>query len=58
MTLESVIANLERTIVGKTELLDRMMSYSGNSTDTMREYVRVNISELSRILNDLKDIEP
>ncbi|CAB4122589.1 hypothetical protein UFOVP29_40 [uncultured Caudovirales phage] len=57
MTLETVIANLERTIVGKRMLLDSMMSYSGHSTDTMREYVRINIVELSRILNDLKEIK-
>lgn len=58
MTLEIVIANLERTISGKKELLDSMMHYSGGSSETTRAYVQINIAELTRILDDLKKIEP
>ena len=56
MTLETVITNLENTIAGKRMLLDSLIDGSSSSTELTREYVRINISELSRILDDLKQI--
>jgi hypothetical protein len=55
MTLETVIANLENTIHGKRQLLDGMIDYPMALTVT-REFVQINIAELERILEDLKQI--
>ena len=54
--VQTVVANLERTIAGKRMLLDSLIDGSSSSTELTREYVRINISELSRILDDLKQI--
>lgn len=58
ITLQTVIANLENTIAGKRALLDNMQYYSGNasSIDVTSEFLRINITELNRILDDLKQI--
>jgi hypothetical protein len=57
MTLETAIANLERTIAGKRMLLDDMRLEPGCSAQD-REHVRILVDELTLILNDLKSIEP
>jgi len=56
MTLETVIANLENTIQGKQALLSDMDFYGGSNRYT-REFLRININELERILADLRVIE-
>lgn len=60
MTLEQVIANLERTIRGKRELLSNMAHYSGGSdliAQATQGFVEVNVAELDRILQDLKRVQ-
>jgi hypothetical protein len=60
MTLERVIANLERTIQGKRELLSNMAHYSGGSdliAQATQGFVEVNVAELDRILQDLKRVQ-
>lgn len=61
MTLEQVIANLERTIQGKRGLLfDSINFYTGGDGVAERvtsEFLRVNIGELERILTDLKRVQ-
>lgn len=58
ITLQTVIANLENTIAGKRALLDNMQYYSDNasSIDVTSEFLRINITELKQILDDLKQI--
>tara|TARA_R110000868_G_scaffold9620_1_gene47486 strand:- start:5310 stop:5612 length:303 start_codon:yes stop_codon:yes gene_type:complete len=60
MNLEQVIANLERTIQGKRGFLfDSINFYTGGDGVAERvtsEFLRVNISELERILTDLKQV--
>ncbi len=60
MTLDQVIRNLENTILGKRELLDSLNFYTGGNGQAERvsaEFLRVNISELERILADLKKVQ-
>ena len=60
MTLEQVIANLERTIQGKRELLSSMAHYSGGSdliAEATAGFVEVNVAELERILADLRKVQ-
>jgi len=60
MTLEQVIANLERTIQGKRELLSNMAFYNGGYdpvTQATRGFVEVNVAELDRILQDLRKVQ-
>ena len=57
MTLETVIANLENTIVGKQKLLDNMIYYSDAINNVTREFIKLNINELTKILEDLKAID-
>jgi hypothetical protein len=62
MTLETVIANLENTIQGKQALLRDIDFYSGTPSSTAssqytREFLRININELNRILSDLKKVK-
>ena len=56
IALVGEITNLENIIAGKRMLLDSLIDGSSSSTELTREYVRINISELSRILDDLKQI--
>lgn len=60
MTLDQVIRNLENTILGKRELLGSLNFYTGGNGQAERvtaEFIRVNISELERILVDLKKVQ-
>jgi hypothetical protein len=61
MTLDQVIRNLENTILGKRGLLfDSINFYTGGDGVVERvtsEFLRVNISELERILTDLKQVQ-
>jgi hypothetical protein len=61
MTLDQVIRNLENTILGKRGLLfDSINFYTGGDGVAERvtsEFLRVNISELERILADLKKVQ-
>jgi hypothetical protein len=57
MTLETVISNLENTIWGKRQLLDHMHHYDGGVSQVTREFVKINIAELERILEDLKKLK-
>ena len=59
MTLAQVIANLENTIQGKRSLLSDLEFYTGGNgraEQVTAEFIRVNISELERILADLKRV--
>ncbi len=60
MTLDQVIRNLENTIQGKRGLLDSINFYTGGNGQAEQvtaEFLRVNISELERILADLKKVQ-
>ena len=60
MTIEQVIANLENTIQGKRELLSSMAHYSGGCdlvAQVTRQFVEVNVTELERILQDLRKVQ-
>ena len=61
MTLEQVIANLERTIQGKRELLNDMQYYSSRGDTYMpgvsETFVEANVAELDRILQDLRKVQ-
>ncbi len=60
MTLDQVIRNIENTILGKRELLDSLNFYTGGNGQSewvTAEFIRVNISELERILVDLKKVQ-
>jgi hypothetical protein len=61
MDLQTVIANLERTIHNKTVHLE--IYKAGKAVgpkvvnDAMIQYLEINIGELQRILDDLKKIK-
>lgn len=60
MTLDQVMHNLENTIQGKRALLDSINFYTGGNGQAEQvtaEFLRVNISELERILEDLKKVQ-
>jgi hypothetical protein len=60
MTLDQVISSIENTILGKRELLDGLGFYTGGNGQSERataELIRTNISELERILADLKRVK-
>lgn len=57
MNIETLVANLERTIAGKQLLLQTINHSSVNLTDSVKQLVQINIDELQRILTDAKVVQ-
>ena len=57
MNLQTVITNLRNTIAGKEAYLDQMekdiVAYNQTVNYAVAKYLRINIDELNRILDDL-----
>jgi hypothetical protein len=57
MTLEQVISRLENTIEGKRCMLIDLVTGRNFTERVTAEFLEINISELERILCDLKNID-
>jgi len=55
--IQAVIDNLENTIRGKRALLADMDYYSGPVNRVSQEFLRINVDELQRILDDLRKVD-
>jgi hypothetical protein len=65
MNIQTVAENLRNTIAGKEELLAHKKEYSIYATeiqvavhDATVEFLKINIGELKRILQDIEQCEP
>lgn len=57
MTLEQVISRLENTIEGKRSMLINLVTGRNFTERVTAEFLEINISELERILCELKNID-